>query len=270
VSGTTDWSSYDTIAGRYDEVWGSRFEAVARLIWERVSPARGASVLDIGTGTGIVPHALGSRALELSGVTGCDRSAGMIRAARARMPALRLVAADAATLPFRDSAFDVATASFLLSHLRNYEAGLIEARRVLRPGGVFAMTSWAADTDPYGEAWRKLLADAVSRERLQDAVARVAPSESCFENAAGVERALDAAGFASVEVHPVALEYKLSLEHFLSDRELSSGGRFARHAVGVEAWGRFLARAREELGRRFGSVFTFPRGVLIGLGKRAA
>jgi ubiquinone/menaquinone biosynthesis C-methylase UbiE len=270
VSGTTDWSSYDTIAGRYDEVWGSRFEAVARLIWERVSPARGASVLDIGTGTGIVPHALGSRALELSGVTGCDRSAGMIRAARARMPALRLVAADAATLPFRDSAFDVATASFVLSHLQSYETALIEAHRVLRPGGTFAMTSWAADTDAHGDAWRQLLADAVSKDLLQAAVAEVAPSESCFESTAGVESALTRAGFAGVEVHTHLLEYRLYLEQFLADRELSSGGRFARHTLGVDDWGRFVAHAREELGRRFGPLFTFTRGVLIGLGQRAA
>lgn len=269
MNAVTDWSSYDSIAGRYDEVWGSRFEAVARFIWQRVSPARGASVLDIGTGTGIVPHALGSRALELRGVTGCDKSTGMIQVARSRMPALRIVAAEATALPFRDSAFDVATASFLLSHLRNYEAGLIEARRVLRPGGVFVMTSWATDTDAHGEAWREILAGAVSKDLLQRAVTHVAPSEGCFESTAGVERALIGADFAGVEVHTLALTGTISVEHFLSDRELSSGGRFARQALGADAWGRFVARARDELGRRFGSVFTFTRGVRIGLGKRA-
>ncbi len=266
----TDWSSYDNIAGRYDDVWGSRFEAVAGFICERVSLSQGASVLDIGTGTGIVLHALGSRAVEGSRLTGCDRSTGMIRVARSRVPAGRFVAADAMTLPFRDSSFDAATASFVLSHLRNYEAGLIEARRVLKPGGVFAMTSWAADVDAHGEAWRELLAGAVSKELLQAAVARVAPGETHFESAARVEGALAAAGFAGVEVHALALEYTIPLDHFLADRELSSGGRFARHTLGANAWARFVARAREELGRRFGSVFTFPRGVLIGLGKRVA
>jgi ubiquinone/menaquinone biosynthesis C-methylase UbiE len=266
----THWSSYDNIASRYDDVWGSRFEEVARSLWERLSPERGASVLDIGTGTGIVPQALGSWALELASVTACDRSNGMIQVARSRMPALRIVAAEATTLPFRSSAFDVVTASFVLSHLRDHEAGLVEARRVLRPGGVFAMTSWAADTDALGEAWRQLLAAAVSTDLLQAAVAHVTPSESCFESAAGVERALTESGFAGVEVHTLALEVTLSLEHFLSDREISSGGRFARHDLGADAWERFIGRAREELGRRFGSAFTFPRGVLIGLGRRAA
>jgi len=269
VNAATDWSSYDKIAARYDDVWGSWLEAAAGFIWKRVSPARGAAVLDIGTGTGIVPHALGSRAVELASMTGCDRSTGMIHAARSRMPALRLVAADATTLPFRASSFDVATASFVLSHLRSYEAALIEVHRVLKPGGMFATTSWAADTDAHGDAWRQLLAG-VSKDLLQAAVARVAPSESCFESTAGVESALTRAGFAGVETHTLLLECRLSLEQFLGDRELTAGSRFARHTLGADAWGRFVAHAREELGRRFGSIFTFPRGVLIGLGQRAA
>ena len=64
------WPSYDGIAARYDDVWGGRFEAVARLIWERVSTGPGALLLDVGTGTGIVPHAMGARLSDISAVTG--------------------------------------------------------------------------------------------------------------------------------------------------------------------------------------------------------
>lgn len=262
------WPSYDGIAARYDNVWGGRFEAVARLIWERVSPGPGALVLDVGTGTGIVPHAMDEARLSaISGVTGCDRSAGMLSMAKARMPALRLVIAEASMLPFRQAVFDLATASFVLSHLRDYGAALAEAHRVLKPGGTFVMTSWAADTDVPGEAWRELLAEAVSSDRLREAVAQVAPSESSFESAAAVEYALRGAAFSVVEAHAVTLECRLSLEQYLADRELSSGGRFARHALGDAGWARFVAHAREELGRRFGPLVSFPRGVLIGVGR---
>ena len=142
----SDWSSYDTIAARYDDVWGSRFEAVARLLCERMPLGRGTAHLDVGTGTGIVLRALASQASG-SNLAGCDRSIGMIRAARARMPEGRFVAADAMTLPFRDASFDAVTASFVLSHIADLEAGLQEAHRVLKPGGRFAMTSWSTDTD---------------------------------------------------------------------------------------------------------------------------
>lgn len=167
----TNWRSYDNIARRYDGVWGGRFEAVARRIWELISPAAGAIVLDIGTGTGIVPHTLGARLRELSGVIGCDRSVGMLSMASVRMPNMRLVTAEAMNLPFREATFHVATASFVLSHLSDYRAGLLEAYRVLKPGAIFAMASWAADTDAYSEAWAQLLTEAVSKERLQEAVA---------------------------------------------------------------------------------------------------
>jgi len=190
----SDWSSYDSIAQRYDDVWGSRFEEVARHICECFALPPGSSVLDIGSGTGIVLHALGSHALDGARLVGCDKSAGMIRVARSRVPAGRFVEANAVMLPFRNFTFHAATASFVLSHLRDYEAGLAEARRVLKPGGVLAMASWSADADVHGETWRTLLADVVPKEGLQAAVAHVAPCETHFERAEGVEAALTDAG----------------------------------------------------------------------------
>ena len=261
----TDWSSYDTIAARYDEVWGSRFEAVARLLWDHLPVRPQASVLDIGTGTGIVLQAAAARLPEAL-LTGCDRSTGMLRVAGSRLPAARLFAADAASLPFRERTFDVVTASFVLSHLADYGPGLTEARRVLRADGIFAMTSWAADADVHGQAWRKLLAEVVSEDRVRAAIARVAPSEGLFETGGGVERSLSTAGFTHVEVHASTVECRLPLEHFLADRELSSAGRFARHALGSSAWQSFLAYAHNHLHQRFGSVVEFSRRILIGIG----
>jgi ubiquinone/menaquinone biosynthesis C-methylase UbiE len=265
----TDWFAYDPIAGRYDDVWGSRFEAVAKLVWQRVPPARGASILDIGTGTGIVPHALGECATDLALMTGCDPARGMIQVARSRTPTLRVVAADAVCLPFRDAAFDVATASFVMSHLLDYETGLAEARRVLKLGGVLAITSWAAGEDEPSQLWSGLLTGSVAKERVEAAFARVAPSMSRFEDPAGVERALTQAGFARVTVEAHTIESRLSVEQFVADRELTPTARYARHVLGVEDWERLLGRARDELGRRFGRQLSFSRGALIGVGLKA-
>lgn len=264
----TSWRSYDHIARRYDDVWGTRFEAVGRHIWAMIPPAAGAIVLDIGTGTGIVPRSLGARVGQLAGVIGCDRSIGMLSLARETMPKLRVLAAEATALPFRHAIFDVVTASFVLSHLLNYRAALLEAYRVLRPSGVLVVTSWSANTDPYSQAWSELLAEAVSKDRLQEAVARVAPSEGYFEKVENVKTALTAAGFARVEVHRIALECSLSIDRYIADRELSSGGRFAQDALGPDKWGRFAAKAREKLHRSFGSHFDYNRCVLIGVGYR--
>jgi ubiquinone/menaquinone biosynthesis C-methylase UbiE len=263
----SDWFAYDPIAGRYDDGWGRRFDAVARLVWQRVSPDRGSAVLDIGTGTGIVPAALGASAADLAIVAACDRSQGMMEIARARLPWLRAVAADAVCLPFPDGAFDVATAGFVMSHLRECDKALLEARRVLKKGGVFAMTSWAAGEDEAARVWSQLLSAVVAADRLAAAFARVAPSMARFEEPAGVERALTGVGFAQVVVGAHPIVSVLSVEQFLADRELTSGARYARHLIGEEDWHRLRGRARDELVRRFGARLSFSRGALIGVGR---
>jgi ubiquinone/menaquinone biosynthesis C-methylase UbiE len=264
----TDWAAYDTIAARYDDVWGRRFDTVARLIWERVSPSAGAAVLDIGTGTAVVPRALVSRFPDVGSVTGCDRSPGMLRVARSRIPALRLVAADVVSLPFREKAFDVVTASFVLSHLSNPEDALVEVYRVLKPGGRLAVTSWTTDTDEHAAAWRGLLTGVIPKGDLERAVARVAPSEGRVEEPESVERALVRSGFTDVEVQAHPVDLRMSIEQFIADRELTSGGRYARHAMAEEGWKRFLEQVRIDLGRRFGEVFTSGRGVVVGVARR--
>jgi ubiquinone/menaquinone biosynthesis C-methylase UbiE len=265
----SEWCSYDGIAGRYDSVWGSRFEAAARFVRRRLPSTRRARVLDIGTGTGIALSALCHQGSKTSRPVGLDRSFGMIRMARVRVPGATFAAGDAAMLPFREGVFDAASASFVVSHLSDYRAGLLEARRVLRPGGVFAMTSWGAEGDSYGDAWRELLARAIAADRLQAAANRAVPNEVRFESAANVGEALSEAGFMDVEVHSHDLHDAVSVEDFLIDRELSSTGRFARQALGVDGWAQFTTHAREALGRRFGSTLERSRGILLGLARRA-
>jgi len=48
---------------------------------------------------------------------------------------------DAANLPFEDSAFDAVYAGEIIEHLPDPRAGLTEWLRVLKPGGVFIMST---------------------------------------------------------------------------------------------------------------------------------
>lgn len=264
----SDWRPYDLIAQRYDEVWGPRFEAVAGHLWTLIGVPPGAKVLDVGTGTGLVPRALGARADQLGGVVGCDPSCVMLARARAGIPSLWAVASDAMELPFRPASFDVATASFVLSHVADYQRALAEVLRVLKPSGLFAATSWTAPTDPYSQAWNDLLAEAVSQKAIEQAVAQVAPWEGYFQEPENVRSTLAEAGFVATVVHTVALQWDFSVESYLADREITSGGRFARHALGPDRWAQFLATACEKLQSLFGKRFSYTRAVLIGVGRR--
>jgi len=265
----SDWRSYDEIAEDYDRIWSPRFEAAARGMWA-LMPARASDkVLDIGTGTGIVPMALYETGRSPRLMVGCDRSAGMLRRARARMPGLHVLVADAAALPLRSASFDRATAAFVLSHVRDYRCALAEALRVLQPSGTLALSNWAPPSDPYSPAWNELLAKAISKEEAERALLEVAPWETYFSETGRLEAALAEAGFSVVQLESVELELTLTAEQFIEDRELSSGGRLASRLLGPEGWARFRSDACDVLHSRFGSSLRYRRCALVAVGRKA-
>lgn len=98
---------------------------------------QGAKVLDVACGTGDLSLELGRNSK--AKVIGTDFCRPMLTVAykktlatNARIP---YVEADAMTLPVADESFDAATIAFGLRNLPNYENGLKELCRVIRPGG---------------------------------------------------------------------------------------------------------------------------------------
>ncbi len=75
------------------------------------------------------------------------------RATRKDVPPIEILEADALHLPFADESFDLITTAFGFRNLANYEAGLIELRRVLRPGGFLAILEF---TEPRNAVFGRL------------------------------------------------------------------------------------------------------------------
>ena len=104
-----------------------------------------ARVVDICCGTGDLLLAL-ERARG-SGVWGSDFCHPMLRGAREKMTragsASRLFEADALRLPLANASVDLVTVGFGFRNLANYEAGLREMLRVLRPGGLAAILEFS-------------------------------------------------------------------------------------------------------------------------------
>ncbi len=88
-------------------------------------PVAGARVLDIGAGTGACVRA--AVAAGARDVVATDLAPAMLAALG---PGVPRVAARAGLLPFRDGAFDLATAACVLGHLPDPVTALREARRV--------------------------------------------------------------------------------------------------------------------------------------------
>lgn len=127
---------FDDVAERYD-VTNDLLALGQTRIWRKavlaaVAPAPGERVLDLaaGTGTSSLPFAQAG-----AFVVPCDFSLGMLAVGRKRLPELPFVAGDALHLPFADESFDAVTMSFGIRNVVDYQAGLVEMLRVVRPGG---------------------------------------------------------------------------------------------------------------------------------------
>lgn len=117
-------------------------------------------VLDVATGTGMVAAALvrryGCR------VVGLDQSAEMLGGAEAKLGAdpelaarVKLVRAQAESLPFADSEFDHLTFTYLLRYVADPAATLGELARVVKPGGRVASLEFMLPPNPVARAlWR--------------------------------------------------------------------------------------------------------------------
>lgn len=135
---------FTAIAPRYDLLNHVLSFNVDKLWWRRtartfrsVLSRPGARALDLCCGTGDMAFALRRAARPATpALTGADFSDTMLRLARQKSSGtLPLVEADALQLPFPDSSFDLVTSAFGFRNLVDYDAGLREIRRVLRPGG---------------------------------------------------------------------------------------------------------------------------------------
>ena len=256
---TSDWRSYDDIADRYDDVWAPRFVQVAEQIWGRVTPAPGSRILDVGTGTGIVPRVFRERGGRARLVVGCDRAEGMLRRAADATPLLCPVRADATSLPFVSGSFTVVTASFVLSHLPGYAIGLAEMHRVLVRGGTLAVSAWGPTDDPCSALWHECLAAAIPKAEIDRALMEVAPAEALFSNGHAMKTALRDAGFVHAAADAFVVEIDTDIDSFMTDREMNSGGRYARSVLAPDRWAQFRATTRLAFQNQFGSSFRYTR-----------
>lgn len=116
--------------------------------------AAGASVLDLGCGTGDLGAAMMAAGARVVAV---DVAEAALRRARARHPELELALAPIdGPLPLQDGAFDVVWASEVIEHVADTARWLSEVRRVLAPGGRLLLT-----TPSHGRL--RLLVDGIER-----------------------------------------------------------------------------------------------------------
>ena len=170
---------FTSIAPRYDLLNHILSFNIDRLWWWRTArrfdailKRPGARVLDLCCGTGDMAFAVRRRVgTGDAKVLGADFSHAMLQRASAKgraasagksggqgetgqAPSLRWVEADALRLPFPDGNFDLVTSAFGFRNLADYDAGLREIARVLRPGGECGILDFGEPRGLIGEVYR--------------------------------------------------------------------------------------------------------------------
>ena len=121
------------------------FEAYAEDMARRVAAGDPREVLETAAGTGVVARALAPLLEEDARYVVTDLNQPMLdRAARMQGEDRRLEwqVANALDLPFENESFDAVCCQFGVMFMPDRVAGYAEARRVLRPGGLFVFNTW--------------------------------------------------------------------------------------------------------------------------------
>ena len=205
---------FSGIAGKYDLLnhvlsvnIDKRWRKVVREKLAGILENENAVVLDVACGTGDLSLELQKHAK--ARVIGTDFCRPMLAIANQKAAKLDLpvpyVEADAMQLSFADESFDAVTIAFGLRNLSNFEDGLRELRRILKPGGKLAVLEFSAPLFPGFKALFNLyftqilprIGGMVSGSR--GAYEYLPDSVSKFPDQKDLVKMMESAGFSNVD-----------------------------------------------------------------------
>lgn len=192
---------------------------------------RGASILDVGCGTGIASEPFAMNGFP---VTGIDPSPAMLAAAAQRLPNATFVQGEAEALPFPNERFDVVISAQAF-HFVDRARALSEAYRVLRPGGIIAI--W----------WKNLMATDAVKE-IRDQVFRSLGKEPVESGLTGGFREFYASQFTQQTLRVVPWRASAPLEQYMGYERSRCSVRKALGPLADQYFQRLEAVLRERTG----------------------
>jgi ubiquinone/menaquinone biosynthesis C-methylase UbiE len=195
-------ATYNAAADHFDDEPLGFWERIGRRTVERLELSPGAAVLDVGCGTG----ASALPAAEMVGphgrIIGVDLAERLLEAARKKatrrgLTNIAFATGDMEQLAYPDNHFDAVVSVFSIFFVSDMVRQICELWRMVRPGGVLAITTWGPRfLEPGTSAWW----NAVKTVR-PDLVATTSPWDRIVEPPV-LRDLLRDAGISNVEIVP--------------------------------------------------------------------
>jgi len=228
-------SAYDRLTGRWSRMYVDRVLDVSRV-------RSGSHVLDVATGTGDAAIAAAERVGPRGRVVAVDISVPMLQEAKVKAAGrqIEFTEGDAQRLSYDDGSFDSIVCLFGLMFVPDKVAALSGFRRLLRPGGRVAATSWGQPTQA---PFAGLVAEALAEQLPDDRTDLLRPFSlaDSNENVALYK----AAGLTSitVEMQTMVSPFTSFEDDFWEPIE-AGGGRLGQAYLGLPADARNRVRER--------------------------
>jgi O-methyltransferase / aklanonic acid methyltransferase len=197
--------TYDQVGPRFFSHFGRRLVTLAQI-------PGGANILDVATGRGAVLFSAAEIVGPQGHVTGIDLSEMMIQENREAIKRLGLqnVEAremDAEYLEFPDESFDCVLCSFAIFFFPQLDRALSEMRRVLKPNGRIAVTTWGT-RDEQWKWFEKLIETYLPSESEPEQISDPqSTSKPIFNTPEGLEAILNSSGFVNIKVVSESREF---------------------------------------------------------------
>jgi ubiquinone/menaquinone biosynthesis C-methylase UbiE len=242
----------------------------AALIYDRIGPpifshfgqrlvdvseiSLGANVLDVAAGRGAVLFPAAAKVGTSGRVMAIDFTAAMVRETAKEIASRKIANAeirqmDAEQMEFDDAAFDCVTCGFAVWMFAEPARVLQEFRRVLRPGGQVALSTWAADNP--AQTW----CHEVLRPFAAAPASRLLAKDVRFDTPLQLETVLQQSGFTDIQITVEEMEFVYRSEEQYWSSLWSSGLRRPLEKMTAD----LLAQAKSEVLRKF-RTFRQPDG----------
>jgi SAM-dependent methyltransferase len=193
----TDKAFTGSIAGLYEKYLVPLiFEPYAVDLASRLASRSPTRVLEIAAGTGVVTRQLASTLRESASIVATDLNQPMLDQA-SKVGTKRPVEwrqADAMQLPFPEASFDAVACQFGVMFFPDKAKAFSEARRVLKPGGVFIFNVWDRIEE---NEFADVVTAALATLFPQDPPRFMARTPHGYHDKSAIERDLRSGGFTA-------------------------------------------------------------------------